>query len=102
MSLVADLQSILTHFRVRVAGRVNSGQLLTVDSHLQRLAAAAETDVQHAEAEAHAVLDELYSALHTTASGAAPVEPPAAAPAPAPAPAETPAAAAKPTGTSAA
>jgi hypothetical protein len=81
MSLAHDLLSVLNGWRVRVAERVNSGQLLTVDNHLQRLAAAAETDVQRADAEAHSVLDELYTALHATTSGAAPAaEPTPAAP----------------------
>ncbi|MDH6111922.1 hypothetical protein P3T36_006895 [Kitasatospora sp. MAP12-15] len=95
MSLASDLHSLLTRFRTRVAERVNSGELLTVDQHLSCLAAVAEGDVQRADAQAHAVLAELYTALHATTSGApaapptptpaaAPAAPPVAAPAPAP------------------
>jgi hypothetical protein len=100
MSLAADLLSVLNHWRVRVAERVNSGQLVTLDEHLQRLAAGLESDVQRADAEAHSVLDALYTALHTTTSGATPAEPPAAAPAApaAPAPAEPSPAPAAPAG----
>lgn len=83
MSLASDLLTVLNHFRVRVAERVNSGQLLTVDQHLDRLAAAAQLDVQRADAEAHTVLDELYTALHAASSGAAPAAEPTTPTAPA-------------------
>ncbi|MDH6134654.1 hypothetical protein P3T37_004058 [Kitasatospora sp. MAA4] len=94
MSLASELHSLLARFRSRTAEQVNSGQLLTVDRHLDRLAAVAEADAQSADAAGHAVLAELYTALHAATSGAAPTATPTA-PAPT-APAAAPAAAAEP------
>lgn len=89
MSLLDEARSVLTAFREHVATWTNSGMLVTIDGHLDRLAAVVEGDVQAAEEAVKGVLGELYSALH----GGAPAE----APPEAPAPSETPAVGGVPT-----
>jgi len=64
VSLAAELLSALDKFRNIVAGHVNSGQLVTIDDHINTIANVAEGDVQAADAKAQQVLGELYGALH--------------------------------------
>ena len=72
MSLATELLSVLDKFRAAVAEHVNSGQLVTIDRHIDTIAAVAESDVQAADAKAHDVLGELYTALHGHDSEPAP------------------------------
>ena len=79
MSLAEKLLSVLDEFRTVVASHVNSGQLVTIDNHIDTISAVAQGDVQAADDKAKQVLGELYTALH--GQTAAPTETPAATPA---------------------
>ncbi|WP_034088855.1 hypothetical protein [Streptacidiphilus albus] len=72
MSLASDLLSVLDKFRTVVAGHVNSGQLVTIDNHINSIANVAENDVQAADDRATDVLGQLYTALHGHDSEPAP------------------------------
>ncbi len=100
MSLASEFLAVLDKFRAEVASHVNSGQLVTIDNHIDTIASVAEGDVEAADAKAKAVLGELYTAVSAAPAAApAPVEAPVAEPVAAPvaeapaeaAPAETPA-----------
>ena len=84
MSLASKLLSVLAEFRTAVGEQVNSGQLVTIDDHIDRVASVIDSDVTAADAKAKEVLGELYTALHG-APAAPPVDAPAA-PVAAPAP----------------
>lgn len=80
MSLSDELHSVLTKVREHVAGLVNSGMLVTIDGHLDRLAAAAEGGIQAADDAAKGLLLEAYTALHGAPPAAPAEEPPATVP----------------------
>lgn len=84
MSLASDLLSVLDEFRSFVASHVNSGQLVTIDNHIDTIASVAQGDVEAADAKAKQVLGELYTAVSGTpaapVAAPAPVETPVAAP----------------------
>jgi hypothetical protein len=74
VSLASELLSVLDKFRAEVASHVNSGQLVTIDNHIDTLSAVALGDVQTADDKAKQVLGDLYTALHgqTTETPVAP------------------------------
>jgi hypothetical protein len=80
VSLATDFLAVLDKFRAAVASHVNSGQLVTIDNHIDTLASVADKDVEAADEKAKAVLGELYTALNgsTAEPAPAPVEAPAA------------------------
>jgi hypothetical protein len=73
VSLASEFLAVLDKFRAEVASHVNSGQLVTIDHHIDTIASVAEGDVEAADAKAKAVLSELYTAV--SAAPAAPVAP---------------------------
>ena len=75
MSLATKLLSVLAEFRQAVGAQVNSGQLVTIDDHIDRVASVIDNDVDAADTRAKEVLAELYTALHgaPTAPDVAPV-----------------------------
>lgn len=75
MALLDDLRALLTRHHEHVQSRSQQGTARLIDGHLKRLDAAAGADVDKADAEAHAVLGELYGGLN------APAEPAPAGPA---------------------
>ncbi len=109
MSLAEKFLAVLDEFRAEVAAHVNSGQLVTIDNHIDTIAGAVENDTATADTKAKEVLGALYGALHGTTGDQTPTAPveqgqaaaaaPAAASAPAAAPAGKAAAAAPATPT---
>lgn len=71
MSLATELLAVLDKFRTFVSEHTNSGQLVTIDDHIDQIANVVTTDVNAADTKAKEVLGALYGALH----GAPPVEP---------------------------
>ncbi|MEY9837096.1 hypothetical protein [Streptacidiphilus sp. EB103A] len=82
MSLASKLLSVLDEFRTVIASQVNSGQLVTIDGHIDAVAAHVETDVAAADTKAKEVLGALYDALHGDGAPDAPATPVDATPAP--------------------
>jgi roadblock/LC7 domain-containing protein len=99
VSLASKLLAVLGSFRQEVAQQVNSGQLLTIDDHIDRVASVIDSDIAAADAKAKEVLAELYTALHGAADTTPDVDAAAApvATTPAPPAATTPAPGAEPT-----
>lgn len=67
MSLLDDLRNLLSHHKRQAEALTQQGTVRLIEDHLKRLDAAAGAEVDKADAEVHAVLGELYSALNAPA-----------------------------------
>lgn len=74
MALLDELRALLTRHHEHVQSQPQQGTARLIEGHLKRLDAAAGADVDKAEAEAHAVLAELYGAMNAPATEAGPAK----------------------------
>lgn len=67
MALLDDLRALLTRHHDHVKSQTQQGTARLIEDHLKRLDTAAGADVDKADAEAHAILGDLYGAMNAPA-----------------------------------